>query len=79
MSENNNRIYKQCRFFENDETCRAIQPDMNCYQCEISRYKIAQLEVERLKKEKAFLIKSYEKTIKNLERGIEIAKDDEDV
>ena len=56
MSEN--KLKKDCRFFDRPEICKEIQKDCNCYQCDIAikellenSQDIRNREVNRLKEE----------------------------
>lgn len=44
-----NKVKRNCKFFNDEETCRKIQPECNCYQCVFTRCEIAEKDLNRLR------------------------------
>lgn len=45
---NENKVKKNCKFYNKPEICQEIREDGNCYQCIIANYEIVQKENIRL-------------------------------
>ena len=47
--ENKNHCYEICKYFNNEDVCKALQEEQNCYQCMITELDIKRKDVTRLR------------------------------
>lgn len=50
MKKSENTVKKNCVFYKDDKSCEKLQPERNCYQCDLTRVKMLESDVNNYKK-----------------------------